>query len=74
MKRRLARTQITELEKGSRNGEVCVYIENNSVDITKISPIWGRQPISAPILCLIGYSSCFGSEEILGFCLLLFEG
>jgi hypothetical protein len=69
MKRRLARTQITELEKGSRNGEVCVYIENNSVDIIKINPIWGRESISAPVSWLFANGSRIGSEEILGVCL-----
>jgi hypothetical protein len=74
MKRRLARTQIAELEKDSTNGEVRVYIENILVDMTKMSINRGRQPISAPVGCLFANSSRIGSDEILALCLPLFAG
>ncbi len=35
LKIRLARTQVTEMGKESRDGEICIYITNKPVDSTK---------------------------------------
>ena len=43
LKIRLARTQITELGKDSRNGESSIYVTNKPVDSAKISSVLSRK-------------------------------